>query len=340
MSNPLKSIGKAVKGLVKGVGKVFKKIAKNIVPIAMVAAAIWTGGTALGWWGAQGMTAANAAGLSAAAAEGTAAMGTATTMTAANAGTLSAMAAEGTAAMAPAGMTAANAAGLSAAAAEGTAAANVSWATAVDPKLAISDTIAGAVDVNAPASQNLVKAVDAVEASESVSGPFSQFTSDMKSMVTNAQTNPLAKVGESAAEEGILGRVGAWSKENPLLASTLASNGLRMLGGFLMPDEKPDTTAKARFGIGPEGYIFNPNGEAVKYGDSVYASDRFKALAGEVNRQVPEPAVMPSAPTVAPPAIADATTPSVNSGLIDPTLGAGGEDDYTFGLLDDRIITG
>lgn len=88
MSNPLKSIGKAVKNILKPITNIFKKYGKEI----MIGAAIYFTGGALGLWGggstaaaggaAAGEVAAGAAGAaSAGAATGASALGTAAGVT-------------------------------------------------------------------------------------------------------------------------------------------------------------------------------------------------------------------------------------------------------------------
>lgn len=104
MSNPLKKIGKGIKKVFKAVGKVVKKVVKSkIFKIALIAAAVYFGGTALmaaygSTAAAAGGTAAATAGSTAASTAGTTALSTGTMGSAATtvgAGSISPMAAAG-----------------------------------------------------------------------------------------------------------------------------------------------------------------------------------------------------------------------------------------------------
>lgn len=206
----VKGVGKAVKGIVKGVGKVFDKVfGSDFGKILLAGGALFLGGAAMGWWQGPGWLGGGAA----AGAEG--------------ASTAQAVAAG------------ADVAGKTVAAAEGAAAAGGASSLApVTVEGARATTTLAAAQGGGAAAGGAAGGASAAQQVAQGAGSAAKISPTTGALQPVA--GPTATI-ESAKSAGsifksvrdMVGGVGSWAKDNPLLAAS----SLSFLGGALSPTD-------------------------------------------------------------------------------------------------------
>lgn len=293
MSNPLKSIGKAVKKVFKGIGKVVKKVLPVLAVAAVAAVAIYTGGVALGVIGQSGVA--------------TAGVGAST----------GAIATQGVptllsqAAMNPAGSTAilgsaagpTTAAGISALGSSSVAAAGGVLPGAAPSALSVAQAGNTVSLIDAAVQGKGVSELTGISASATANafpgtsvGNLAQETSQMASTVSSGSEhffmqNPSAPLASGATEAPASAASGLWAgvkkaaggvtgfvKENPMLSYL----GFQAAAAALREPVDPNPPPKALFGVSPEGKI-PYNNEMYDYINSPYASDDYKKMQQPVS---------------------------------------------------------